>query len=48
MDLRATNIVPYVPFDDTAYWSRLHLVRLPNKFVTVDNEEELGDNEYLK
>lgn len=42
----ATNVVPYVPFSDTAYWSRLHLVRLPNKFVNK-KEEDLGENEYV-
>ena len=43
----ATNIIPHVPFNDSAYWKRLHIVRLPNKFV-AKNEKDLIDNEYIK
>lgn len=42
----ATNIVPAVPFSDLAYWKRLHLIKLPNKFVDKPIKE-LGVNEYI-
>lgn len=42
----ATNVVPAVPFSDLAYWKRLHLIKLPNKFVDKPIEE-LGMNEYV-
>ena len=28
-----TNFIPYVPFEDTAYWRRLHIFNLPNEFL---------------
>lgn len=38
--------MPYVSFDNTAYWERLTLIKLLNKFVDK-KEEDLGDNEYV-
>jgi len=40
----ATNLIPAVDFSNKAYWERLIIVKVPNKFY---NNEDLGNNIYL-
>lgn len=42
----ATNTVPAVPYSEKAYWERLILINLPNKFIEDASAEDLDKNTY--
>lgn len=42
-----TNVIPSVPFSDKAYWKRLIIIKLPNKFIEDLDKPDLDNNIYI-
>ena len=42
-----TNVIPSVPFSDKAYWKRLIIIKLPNKFIEDLDKPDLANNIYI-